>query len=55
MKRLREVYVAGIGITKWGFYPELDWYDFGSAAILNALKDAGMEFKDIQEAVCGSG
>jgi acetyl-CoA acetyltransferase len=51
---MREVVVGGIGITKWGFYENAEWYDFGSEAILNALKDAGMEWKDIQAAFCGS-
>ncbi|MBI4284646.1 MAG: thiolase family protein [Chloroflexi bacterium] len=54
LKALREVVVAGIGITRWGVYPEQEWYDLGSEAVLLALKDAGMEFRDIQAAFCGS-
>ncbi len=54
LNEMREVVVGGIGITKWGFYENAEWYDFGSEAILNALKDAGMEWKDIQAAFCGS-
>jgi len=54
IKALREVVIAGIGITKWGVYPDLEWYDFGSEAVLLALKDAGFEFSDIQIAFCGS-
>lgn len=46
--------VAGIGQTRWGVYPDREWYDFGSEAILNALKDAEMDWRDIQAAFCGS-
>jgi len=54
INQMREVVVAGIGLTKWGVYPDQEWYDFGSEAIFNALKDAEMEWKDIQAAFCGS-
>ena len=54
LRAMREVYVAGIGITKFGFYPDQECYDFGSEATLNALKDADFEWKDIQAAFCGS-
>ena len=54
MKALREVAIAGIGLTKFGVYPEQEWYDFGSEAVLTALKDAGLEFKDVQIAFTGS-
>ena len=51
---MREVVVGGIGLTKWGFYPAQESYDFGSEAIFNVLEDAEMEWKDIQAAFCGS-
>ena len=57
MKKLndmREVVVAGIGLTRFGSYPDEESYDFGAEAIFNALKDAEMEWKDIQTAFCGS-
>jgi acetyl-CoA acetyltransferase len=54
INRLREVVVAGTGLTKWGFFPDQEWYDFGSEAILNVLEDSEMEWKDIQAAFCGS-
>lgn len=54
MKALREVVIAGIGITRWGVYPELEWYDFGSEAVFSALKDADFEFDDVQIAFSGS-
>lgn len=54
MDELREVVVAGIGLTKWGYYPDQEAYDYGSEAIFNALNDAEMEWSDIQAAFCGS-
>jgi len=51
---MREVVVAGIGLTKWGVHPDKECYDLGSEAILSALDDAEMEWKDIQAAFCGS-
>ena len=54
LKALRDVVIAGLGITKWNIYPDQEWYDFGSEAVLLALKDAGMEFKDVQVAFVGS-
>lgn len=54
LKKMREVVIAGVGITKWNIYPDQEWYDFGSESVLLALKDAGMEYKDIQVAFAGS-
>jgi acetyl-CoA acetyltransferase len=56
----REVMVAGVGITRFDSYdgekgrPRKEYYDLGSEAILMALKNAGMEWKEIQAAFCGS-
>lgn len=54
VQALREAVIAGVGITKWGIYSDQEWYDFGSEAVLMALKDADFEFKDIQIAFTGS-
>ncbi len=54
INQMREVVVAGIGLTKFGFYPELESYDLGAEVIFKVLKDAEMEWKDIQAAFCGS-
>lgn len=60
MKKMREVMVAGVGITRFDSYdgekgrPRKEYYDLGSEAILMALKNAGMEWKEIQAAFCGS-
>jgi acetyl-CoA acetyltransferase len=60
MKNVRDVMVAGIGITRFDSYdgekgrPLKEFSDLGSEAILMALKDAGMEWKEIEAAFCGS-
>jgi acetyl-CoA acetyltransferase len=54
MSRMRSVAVAGIGLAKFQRYTGQEIYDFGSEAILKALKDAGMEWRDVQAAFCGS-
>ncbi|HDM78524.1 MAG TPA: thiolase family protein [Deltaproteobacteria bacterium] len=51
---MRHVYVVGVGMTKWGVYPDKEWYDLGSEAMLNALDDAQLEWKDIQAVFAGS-
>ncbi|KAL0822042.1 hypothetical protein ABMA28_005414 [Loxostege sticticalis] len=49
----RKVYVVGVGMTKFikpgsgKDYPEL-----GKEAVLDALKDAGIKYDDVQQAVC---
>lgn len=50
----RPVYIAGISITKWGFYPEVESYEYASDAIRDALGDAGMEWNDVQAVFSGS-
>lgn len=51
---MREVFIAGIGLTKWDIYPDKECYDFGREAIFHVLRDAEMEWPDIQSCFCGS-
>lgn len=46
--------MAGIAITKWGYYPELECYEYASEAIFRALEDGGMTWRDIQAVFSGS-
>jgi acetyl-CoA acetyltransferase len=50
---MREVCVLGVGLHKFGRFPEKSVEDMGRVAILNALDDAGIEFRDIEAAYCG--
>ena len=57
---MREVAIAGVSKVKFGRYdgrkgrPYKTVEDLGEEAIVGALKDADMEWKDIQAAFCGN-
>jgi acetyl-CoA acetyltransferase len=51
---MREVCVIGVGIHKFGRFPDKTFVDLGAKATLDALKDAGVNWKEIQVAYCGS-
>jgi len=50
---MREIAVIGIGMHPWGKWPEKNHLDLGTDAIEMALKDASLEWKDIQFMVSG--
>ncbi|MGP8051667.1 MAG: thiolase C-terminal domain-containing protein [Desulfobaccales bacterium] len=50
---MRDVAVIGIGMHPWGKFPKKTFTELAAVAIRNALKDAGLEWKDIQSGVCG--
>ncbi len=60
MKNAREVAIAGVGLTRFNSYdgrkgrPKREFYDLGSEAILEALANADLEWKEIEAAFCGS-
>jgi len=45
---MRDVAVAGVGLLKFGRYPEKTVVDLAAEACLSALKDAGITMKDVQ-------
>jgi len=47
-KNMREVCILGVGLHKFGRFPDKSIGDTGREAILAALDDAGVEFKDIE-------
>jgi len=51
---MRDVYVLGVGMIKFGRYPDKDVPQLGAEAALVALKDAGMTIKDVEMLVCGN-
>src|ERR1700687_1336632 len=51
---MRDVYVLGVGMIKFGRYPEKDVAELASEAALLALKDAGMTIKDVQLLASGN-
>jgi acetyl-CoA acetyltransferase len=52
---MREVHVAGVGMIRFGRFPERTIEALGGEAVLKALADAGIERKHVQETFCGSG
>ena len=50
---MREVVVLGVGLHKFGRYPDKTIQDLARVAILDAFSDAGVTFKDIEEVYCG--
>lgn len=50
----RPVFIAGVGLNRWGHYPNMESYEFGSEVILKALSDADLAWDDVQAVFCGS-
>jgi len=50
---MREVAIIGIGIHPWGKFPEKSVHELNLEIAQAALKDANMEWKDVQGLFCG--
>ncbi len=50
---MREVYVAGGAMTRFGRYPDIALETLGREAIVGALADAGLAPSDVQVAYAG--
>jgi acetyl-CoA acetyltransferase len=51
---MRDVYVLGIGMIKFGRYGDKDVHELAAQAALLALKDAGMAIQDVQLLASGN-
>src|SRR5258707_4800793 len=51
---MRNVYVLGTGMIKFGRYPDKTVPELGGQAALLALKDAGIAIKDVEMFACGN-
>src|SRR5260370_17492736 len=51
---MRNVYVLGTGMIKFGRYPEKTVPELGAEAALEAIKDAGINIKDIEMFASGN-
>ncbi|MER1967114.1 thiolase family protein [Castellaniella sp. GW247-6E4] len=51
---MRKVVIAGVGIHPFGRFPQKDYRQLGREAVVMALKDANVEWKDIQGAFVGN-
>jgi benzoylsuccinyl-CoA thiolase BbsB subunit len=54
MTHLRKVYVIGVGQTVFGMLQD-DYHILGQKAVREAIKDAGISWRDIQSAFVGNG
>lgn len=52
--RAKQVYIAGINSTKFGFFPDQSISLLGAEAIINSLQDAEMEWGNIEAVFAGS-
>jgi acetyl-CoA acyltransferase len=50
---MRDVYVAGVAMIRFGRYPDRDVPDLGAEAVLLALKDAGLGMRDVELLAAG--
>jgi acetyl-CoA acetyltransferase len=50
---MAEVYVIGVGMTRFGKHPDQDSTQLGVTAIRAAIRDAGLDPRRIQAAYCG--
>ncbi len=50
---MREVVIIGVGLHKFGRFPEKTVREMGREAIENALEDSGVPFKDVEVAYMG--
>jgi acetyl-CoA acetyltransferase len=50
---MRDVFVAGVGMLRFGRYPDRDVPDLGGEAALLALKDAGLTMRDVEMLAAG--
>lgn len=51
---MKDVVIAGVGMHRFARFPEKDPGDMAIEAISRAFEDAGMSFKDVQLALCGT-
>ena len=47
------VYIVGVGMTRFGKHPDRDATDLGAEASLAAIRDAGIDPREIEASYCG--
>jgi benzoylsuccinyl-CoA thiolase BbsB subunit len=53
-RKMRDVYIIGVGMTKFGRLPEKTLAELGREAVWNAIRDGGVNPKEIQAGYCGN-
>ena len=49
---MREVAIIGVGMHPFGRFDDKSYVDMGREATVRALKDAGIEWKQVEAAYC---
>jgi acetyl-CoA acetyltransferase len=50
----REVFIAGVAVSPWGYYPDTEPSEYASIAVREALQDAELTWDDVQAVFCGA-
>ncbi|MFC2039345.1 lipid-transfer protein [Chloroflexota bacterium] len=50
---MRDVAIIGVGMHPWGKFRDKTFVDLGEVATIEALKDAGIKWVDVQAVACG--
>lgn len=50
---MTDVYVIGVGMTRFGKHPDRDAADLGAEALLEAIADSGIDARAVEAAYCG--
>ncbi len=50
---MTDVFVVGVGMTRFGKHPDSDATELGAEALLEAIADAGIDARAIEAAYCG--
>jgi acetyl-CoA acetyltransferase len=51
---MRQVYVLGVGLHPFGRFGDKDVIEIGREAVVHALKDAGVDWRQVEAAYCGT-
>ena len=51
---MKTVVVAGVGMSKFGRFPDKDYRELGFEAVTDALRDSEFEWKDIEAVFCAN-
>ncbi|MBX3276963.1 MAG: thiolase family protein [Acidobacteria bacterium] len=51
---MRDVYVIGVGLHPFGRFGDKDVIEIGREAVVAALEDSGVAWKDVESAYCGT-
>jgi len=51
---MREVYVLGVGLHRFGRFGDKDVIEIGREAVVEAVRDAGISWREVEAAYCGT-